>query len=150
MKDLMLDELKGQIISVIQMAGTNILESQIQIIDRGIPHKPVGLPKGNFGIYSFQYENDFLKIGMVGQNSNARFVSQHYIPNSSQSNLAKSILMDSDFSSFNLTADTVGEWIKLNVRRIDFIIDASLGVFVLNPLGVFQYCDKEKDTTHLQ
>lgn len=51
--------------------------------------------------------------------------------------MAKSILNDSDFDSFNLTEDTVGEWIKQNIRRIDFIIDASLDVFVLNLIEAF-------------
>lgn len=130
-------ELKEKIMMVIKMAGANISESQLQIIDRGIPHQPSGLPKGNLGIYSFEYANEFLKIGKVGQNSDARFRSQHYIPKSSQSNLAKSILNDTDFDKFNLTEATIGEWIKHNVRRIDFIIDASLGVFVLNLIEAF-------------
>lgn len=104
-----MDELKEKIIKVVNIAGSNISESQLKIIDRGVPHQPSGLPKGNFGIYSFEYDNEFLKIGKVGQNSDARFRSQHYIPRSSQSNLAKSILNDSDFDSFNLTEDTVGE-----------------------------------------
>ena len=132
-----MDKLKEKLISVIQLAGTNITEDQLQIIDRGVPHHPSGLPKGKFGIYSFRFADEFLKIGKVGQNSDARFRSQHYVPKSSQSNLAKSVLNDSDFDRFNLTENNIGDWIKQNVRRIDFIIDASLGVFVLNLIEAF-------------
>lgn len=131
------NELKEKIITVVQLAGENIREDQLQIVDRGVPHQPSGLPKGKFGIYSFEFADEFLKIGKVGQNSDARFRSQHYSPKSSQSNLAKSILNDSDFVRFNLTDDTIADWIKKNVRRIDFIIDASLGVFVLNLIEAF-------------
>lgn len=64
-----MDELKEKIIKVVNIAGSNISESQLQIIDRGVPHQPSGLTKGNFGIYSFEYDNEFLKVGKVGQNS---------------------------------------------------------------------------------
>jgi len=130
-------ELKAQLLSVVRLTGTVISEDQIQILDRGVPHKPAGLPRGKMGIYSFVYRDEFLKIGKVGPNSNARFRSQHYVPTSSQSNLAKSILNDPDFKCFNLTEDIVGDWIKQNIRRIDFIIDASLGIFVLNLIEAF-------------
>lgn len=132
-----MNELKEKIMAVVKMAGTNISEDQLLIIDRGVPHQPDGLPKDCFGIYSFEYNNEFLKIGKAGLNSNPRFRSHHYSPNSSQSNLAKSILNDYDFYSFNLTNNNVGDWIKKNVRRIDFIIDVTLGIFVLNLIEAF-------------
>ncbi len=35
-----------------------------------------------------------VKVGKVGANSSARFCSQHYLPGSSGSNLAKSLLSE--------------------------------------------------------
>lgn len=135
-----MEDIKEKLVNVIKMTGLNINNDQLHIKDLGIPHKPTGLPKGKMGIYAFSYNNRFLKIGKVGQNSNARFQSQHYKPNSSQSNLAKSILNDAMFDSKNLNEDNVGDWIQNNVRRIDFIIDASLGIFVLNLIESFLHC----------
>jgi hypothetical protein len=129
-------KLKKKLVEVIRLTGTEILEDQIEILDRGIPHIPSGLPKGKMGIYSFIYQDQFLKIGKAGPNSNGRFRSQHYIPNSSQSNLSKSIMLDIDLKK-ELTKETVGEWIKNNTRRIDFLLDASLGVFVLSLVESF-------------
>lgn len=133
-------DIKEKLLNIINLTGLNINNDQMEIIDLGIPHKPTGLPRGKMGIYAFSYNNRFLKIGKVGQNSNARFQSQHYKPNSSQSNLAKSILNDAMFDSENLNEDNVGDWIKNNVRRIDFVIDASLGIFVLNLIEAFLHC----------
>lgn len=84
------------------------------------------------GIYTFIYQDHFLKIGKAGPSSDARFRSQHYNPLTSQSNLAKSILSDNELASLHISIVTVGEWIKQNTRRVDLFIDASLGIFVLN------------------
>ena len=106
--------------------------SKINIIDRGLPHiAPRSLPKGKMAIYTFVYEDRFLKIGKAGPKSNARYTSQHYYPNSARSNLAKSILLDLDMIEKGIDEDNVGEWIKQNCRRIDIEIDAELGIFAL-------------------
>jgi hypothetical protein len=131
-----LKEIKNDILTVIRLSGTSISEDQIEIVDRGIPHKPSGLPSGKMGIYSFLFKNRFLKIGKAGPKSDARFRSQHYIPTSSQSNLSKSILKDAELNG-DITVDTVGSWIMNNTRRIDFLIDSSLGVFVLSLIEAF-------------
>jgi len=92
------------------------------------------------GVYLFKYGDKYLKIGKAGPNSNARFTSQHYNPNSSQSNLAKSILNDPDMDKFNLDNENVGNWIKQNVQRIDILIDSSLTIFVLELFESFLHC----------
>ncbi|MNO42702.1 hypothetical protein D3C76_328990 [compost metagenome] len=130
-------ELKAKMIEAIRLAGVMIEDSQLELVDRGIPHKPAGLPAGKMGIYTFIYQEQFLKVGKAGPNSDARFRSQHYKPMGSQSNLAKSILNDGEFSHLNISMETVGEWIKYNTRRIDLFIDASLGIFVLNFIEAF-------------
>jgi len=123
-----------------QLADTKIPESQIDVQDLGCPHKPQGLPKGKMAIYTFQFNELFLKIGKAGPNSDARFRSQPYNPDSSQSNLAKSILNDPDMEHYNLNAENIKDWIKNNIARIDIILDESLGIFVLNFLEAFLHC----------
>ena len=100
-----------------------------EIIDRGVPHKPGGLKPGKMGVYTFILNDEFLKIGIVGANSNARFLSQHYNPKSAQSTLAASLLTDPAMERFNLTEENVGAWIKENCRRVDILIDANISIF---------------------
>jgi hypothetical protein len=117
---------------VTAMLGKPIDKKCIKVIDRGRPHEqPTNLPKGHMAVYTFIYEGEFLKIGVVGPNSAPRYISQHYrLPSDpKQSTLAKSILNDENMSKFNLTPDTVGPWIKENCRRIDFEIPVEAGIF---------------------
>ncbi len=107
------------------------ITSGVRIIDRGIPHTPKSLEKGTMGVYTFLYNDEFLKIGKAGPSSNARFTSQHYLPRSSQSNLSKSILMDETMKVYGITEENVGDWIKNNTRRIDILLDKELGIFAL-------------------
>jgi hypothetical protein len=85
----------------------------------------------------FIYQEYFLKIGQAGPNGDVRFRSQHYNPLGSQSNLAKSILSDTEIASLHISIETIGEWIKQNTRRVDLFIDALLGIFVLNFFEAF-------------
>jgi len=105
-------------------------ERNYEIIDRGVPHNPAGLPRGKMGIYTFWHEGRFLKIGKAGANSDARFRSQHYGFNA-PSTLAKSIMNDSEMLSLGINETNVGEWIKNNCRRVDVLIDVSAGIFAL-------------------
>ncbi len=75
--------------------------------------------EGKWHIYSFwQNDNDkSLKIGVAGPNSKARFMTHHYNPNSSGSNLAKSILKS------GLCSKNPGEWITNNTYRINVVFD---------------------------
>lgn len=136
--DNTMDKLKSILIDVVRLAGTHIDDRQIDIIDRACPHKPESLPAGKMGIYMFKYRERFLKIGKAGPKSNARFLSQHYNPDSSNSNLAKYLINDNDIS---LGAGmSIGEWIRTNVHRIDMLLDASLGIHVLSLLEAFLHC----------
>lgn len=124
--------IKDELIQASNAVGVSFPPDMIQVIDRGKPHKPASLTGGNMAIYMFEYNDEILKIGKVAAKSNARFQSQHYNPQSSQSNLAKSILSDDAMRPFNLSPTTVGDWIKTNTRRIDVLLDVDLGVFALN------------------
>ncbi len=102
-------------------------------------HIPIKLPKDKMSVYSFVYNDRFLKIGQANTRSNARYQSQHYHPRSSGSNLANSMLKDPAFSSF-LNVDNITSWIKDNCEIYDVIIDARLGKVTLNFIeGLLHY-----------
>lgn len=122
---------KQLIINILEQIGINVDSEQIRFVDCGNPHKP-NYPKNHIAIYTFQYQGQFLKIGKVSEKNKARFYSHHYHPSRNESNLSRSILDDPEMSVYNLDADTVGDWIRMNTKRVDLIIDASLGLFALN------------------
>lgn len=124
-------DIERTIIVVSNYLGKPINKENFDVINRGVPHVPMVLPKGRMGVYIFIHEDKFLKIGKVGFNSNARFQSQHYSPYSSRSNLAKSILSDEAMISKGIHVKNVSVWIKNNCQRIDVIIDSSVGIFSL-------------------
>jgi hypothetical protein len=72
-----------------------LAEAKYEIVDRGAPHIPVGLPEGKMGIYTFWHDGRFLKIGRAGPKNNARFRSQHY-GFKARSTLAKSLCRGMD------------------------------------------------------
>ncbi|MDR2558676.1 MAG: hypothetical protein LBC86_03915 [Oscillospiraceae bacterium] len=104
-----------------------IKEGQYYIQDLGVPHRSKTLPQGKMAIYTFVHNGQFLKIGKVGKNSNARFSSQHYNPGSAMSTLSKSILRDPSMKNHGLNHANIKPWMKQNLHRIDIIIDAGLG-----------------------
>lgn len=114
---------------VTYVLGNQLDLKHYQIIDRGVPHQPKNLPSNMMSVYTFWYGTTCLKIGRVGPNSNARFLSQHYNPESAGSTLASSILHDNLGKDLGITKDTVGVWIKTNCRRIDILLNADLGNF---------------------
>lgn len=118
-------------VSMISLLGTDITKEDVEISNRGIPHTPGNLPPNKMGIYMFYHVDHFLKIGKAGPNSNVRFKNNHYHPTSSNSNLAKSILMDETFN-YNIDEHTVGQWVRNNTQRIDILLDQKFGMFVLN------------------
>lgn len=77
---------------------------------------------GSFS-YTFSYKNRPLKIGIAGAKSHARLSSQHYLPNSCKSNLAKKILKLHSLVQFEelTNIQNIGNWIKENCERIDLI-----------------------------
>jgi len=134
-----IEEIK-KFMEIAKNADVIISENQLEIIDRGCPHSPFGLISGKMGIYIFEFKGVCLKIGKAGEKSNARFRSQHYLPKSSQSNLSKSILNDSNMKNYELNEHKIGDWIKNNTRRIDIFIDSELGIPVLNLLEAYLQC----------
>jgi len=101
------------------------------------PHKPPNLTPGFCAVYVFSLAancgagcpaggNRVLKVGKVGANSQARFSSQHYLPGSSRSNLAKSLLTERVLWSYlgidHLDELTVRSWMMKNLDRDHFFV----------------------------
>lgn len=114
----------------------------IHVEEQKAPHSPPSLlPEGKMAVYVFFLGEECLKVGKVGPRSHARYVSHHYNPNSSKSNLARSILDDrNELGLSYLDERTIGEWIKKNTDRINFIVDSGLGIHVLTLLESFLQC----------
>jgi hypothetical protein len=130
--NISLAELKQKIIGAVISTGNIMKNGQLTIVDRGMPHCPSGLESGMMGVYAFIYNGQYLKVGKANSNSSIRFKNHHYNPNSSNSNLAKSILKDPDMKQLKISVENIKNWIKTNTYRIDFILDENLGFFVLN------------------
>lgn len=128
----LIDEINEIITNVFMKIVKEQTDFGMKIVDRGQPHMPMQLPKNKRAVYIFIYKNQFLKIGKVGVNSNARFQSQHYIPNSAVSTLVKSILSDEDMKRNKLNEYNISSWIKNNCRRIDILIDSTSSIFKMD------------------
>lgn len=124
------------------LAGIRIEPTQLTVEELPAPHRsPSSLPSGRMAVYVFHLGDECLKVGKVGPKSQARYTSQHYLPASSQSNLAKSLLAHrEELGLDDLDAFTVGAWMKANLDRRNFILDAALGVPVLTLLESFLQC----------
>ena len=127
---------------VAQLAGVDVPDGSITVEKMNAPHSPpTSLPSGKMAVYVFMWDGKCLKVGKVGQKSQARYTSQHYNPNSSNSNLAKSILKHKkELGPANLTDSTIGDWIKSNTDRVNFILDQNLGIPVLSLMESFLQC----------
>jgi hypothetical protein len=110
-------------------AGFNLVLDDLQLLqwNAGIAsHIPQALPVNMAAVYIFKWQDTYLKVGKVNSKSNARYQSQHYNPNSSNSNLSKSLLQD---PAFQLHLDNVNitEWVKANTTRFNILIPSRLG-----------------------
>lgn len=128
--------------SVADLAGVPLVLEDVEIEYLPAPHKPPSrLLPGKMAVYVFLYRSTCLKAGKAGPKSQARYTSQHYNPKSAASTLAASMLADRAYypvSSFD--DDSVGQWIKDHVDRVNFILNDSLGMATLTLLEAFLQC----------
>lgn len=141
------DELISDFYKVANLAQCDITRGNILYESKPAPHRASILPKGKQAVYVFSLPSPYfvaLKVGKVGPNSNARFLSQHYNPESSRSNLAKSLLGDStiwtELGIEKTEHGQIGNWIRHNVDRENFFIDAKKDMLVLSLLEIFLQC----------
>ena len=118
-----------ELVSAASNAGHTIDRNELQLLqwNAGITtHLPVQLPNNFAAVYIFKWNDQYLKVGKVNSNSNARYQSHHYNPDSSPSNLSKSLLRAAEFQAL-LGDGIVGEWIKENTTRFNILIPVHLG-----------------------
>ena len=128
-------------LKVASLASAPLTTADIEIEELPAPHRPTGLPVGSMAVYVFSWNGKTLKVGKAGANSDARFRSQHYNPKSAASTLAASILKDpSQVGNPNIDIDSVGNWIKENTDRTNYILKAETGIEVLTLLESYLQC----------
>ena len=110
-----------------RIAGLKVNPNELTILnwDAGLnTHIPLPLPLNSAAVYIFEWNKVYLKVGKV--NSNARYQSHHYNPNSSNSNLSKSLLSITEFQPL-IGDSSIGDWIKMHTTRYNIIIPNNLG-----------------------
>lgn len=115
--------------NVSALAGVPVLADQVRHEVIRPPHSGLKLPTNVHAVYVFSLSSDpriVLKVGKAGPKSLARFVSQHYLPSSSNSNLAKSLCGERQRRELlgisGVNADNVGEWLRTRTDRDHFFI----------------------------
>lgn len=136
------EALIADFLQVAGLAGVALSREMIEVEELPAPHAPPSsLPQGRMAAYVFLWGDVCLKVGKVGPKSQARYTSHHYSPGSSRSNLAKSILGDSEIRRpAGLDCDSVGSWIRANTDRLDFLLPKSAGPHALSLLEAFLQC----------
>jgi len=119
-------------IRVAELANEELMPDDFKTEYLEAPHRqPSSLPNGKMAIYGFWYDGEWLKIGMVGPKSNARYTSQHYNHNSSRSTLAKSILNDNNMLDGEVQPENIKDWIKNKTNRVNILLDSEHHVLML-------------------
>lgn len=137
LKDLSIS-LADSFYKVAALAGKPLPEGAIEVRYWGAPHTIQYLEENKMAVYVFVLNGMCLKVGKVGPKSQARYVSHHYNPSSSQSNLAKSLLAHRHKAQFAMVPENdLGDWIKEKVERTNFILDKNIGIPALNLLESF-------------
>jgi hypothetical protein len=126
-------------ITVAQLAGDPIQISDLQVEFLSAPHRPPSnLLAGKKAIYGFWWNGEWLKIGQAGKKSAARYTSHHYNPNSSNSNLAKSLANDPQMiASQGINLQNAGQWVKTSTCRVNILLPASRRKELLSLLESF-------------
>lgn len=131
-----IEEALKDFIQVAKLAHRQLDYNDFEIQYLMAPHKRrASLPSGKIAIYGFYFKDKWLKIGRVGPKSQARFISQHYNPNSSKSNLAKSLMNDPEMSL--VIGNDPGKWIETNCHRVNIFLSEDYGLDLLALLEAF-------------
>ena len=127
---------------VANLAGIPLAANHLTVETLSAPHRPPNrLPPGKMAVYVFLHRGRALKIGKAGPNSNARYTSQHYSPGAARSTLAASLLKrGTEIGIRGVTQPTVGDWIRTNTDRCNFLLDSSYPIRLLTLLESFLQC----------
>jgi len=126
-------------ITVSQLAGEPVRRDELELEFLPAPHRqPSSLPHGKMAIYAFWWNGEWLKIGKAGPKTAARYVSQHYNQNSSNSNLAKSLAHDLQMeNAIGFDRNYPGDWIRKSTCRANILISAQKSKELLALLEAF-------------
>lgn len=126
-------------VAVAGLAGVAIRTEDLRVEFLEAPHRPPSsLPRGKMAIYGFWGAGTWLKIGMAGPKSQARYVSQHYNPDGAPSTLAKSLTQDELMSGMlGFDRRVPGEWIKAQTNRVNILLPSDQGQRLLALLEAF-------------
>lgn len=125
-------------LTVAELAKEKIEREEIEIEFLDAPHRsPTKLPSGYMAVYGFGKDEQWLKIGKAGPNSNARYTSQHYT-GSAMSTLAGSLSKDPKIPEVNnLDKYELAEWIKVNTYRVNILISSEKSRKLLSLIEAF-------------
>lgn len=126
-------------VTVACLAHAPVRLQDLQVEYSEAPHKPPRrLPTGKMAVYGFWHGGEWLKIGMAGPNSNARYTSQHYNPNSAGSTLAASLVKDRGMLGRpDFIPSAPGDWIKSAANRVNILLDSKHDTLLLALLEAF-------------
>lgn len=135
------DELAEGFLAVAKLAGVELQPGALSVEKLPAPHfPPTKLPSGRMAVYVFARGPEVLKVGKVGAKSQARYASQHCNSGSALSTLAASILAEGERCLTEADFPCVGQWIRQNVDRVNFLMDEKLGMRLLTLLEAFLQC----------
>ena len=138
-KKELINEMKSLILKASKIINKKIDKNDIYIQYQSLNHQPLKLPDNKMAIYTFVYNNEFLKIGQANYNSKARYQYHHYYVKSGRSTLANRLLNDPIMNNV-INKNDISTWIKENCERFDVIIDKKYGKYCLNFIeGMFHY-----------
>ena len=127
---------------VAELAGSSLAAGDLRVESLPAPHRPPArlLPR-KMAVYLFCHQGRVLKIGKAGPSSNARYASRHYSPRAAQSTLAASLLKrGTEIGIREIGDSTVGDWIRQNTDRRNFLLDSGYPVRLLTLLESFLQC----------
>ena len=120
------EEAVGSFIQVATLAGARLAPDDLSLEILPAPHRqPSRLPAGKMAIYAFWGDGCWLKVGMAGPNSNARYTSQHYNAGSAPSTLAASVTRwsaDNPLEGFE--AGSPGDWLRGSCHRANVLLSS--------------------------
>lgn len=142
-----IDDVVGDFIAWAAGQGLGPARAEVRVERLGRPHTPAALPSGWQGVYGFQCEGTWLKVGKAGPKSGARWISQHYNPGSAMSTLAFSLVKYGHYATMDhpslpglrttlrgVSPDDIGEWIRRNTERVNFLLRTEMGASGLSQL----------------
>jgi hypothetical protein len=126
-------------VTVAALAGKPLGPDDFQVEFLPAPHRPPSaFPRGKMAIYGFWGDGAWLKIGMAGAKSQARYTSQHYFLDSAPSTLAKSLARDARMVVLpDFDPSAPGAWIKTTCHRVNILLPATHGRPLLALLEAF-------------